>query len=99
MLLTTNCVTLISNFSFCQDHQIVSPKTDVHVVALNYDVHFLMMQMTESIHIKLDQVCRELQIPLLCIRSYGLVGYLRVSLPYSLHYFMKAEIPSYMKRH
>lgn len=34
--------------------------------------------MTENTLVKLDEVCRELQIPLICIRSYGLVGYLRV---------------------
>lgn len=36
------------------------------------------MQMTESALFSLDDVCRELDVPLLCARSYGLVGYLRV---------------------
>ena len=34
--------------------------------------------MTESVLIRLDDTCRELNVPLLCARSYGLVGYLRV---------------------
>lgn len=31
--------------------------------------------------LKLDDACRELGVPLLCARSYGLVGYVRASLP------------------
>ncbi|CAL8467774.1 g7312 [Coccomyxa elongata] len=40
----------------------------------------LATQMTEGAQVDLDQICRELQKPLICIRSYGLVGYLRASL-------------------
>ena len=31
--------------------------------------------------VRLDDACRELGVPLLLARSYGLVGYLRASLP------------------
>ena len=36
------------------------------------------LQMMESTLITLDDACRELNVPLLCARSYGLLGYLRV---------------------
>lgn len=37
--------------------------------------------MMEAQMLKLDDACRELGVPLLCARSYGLVGYVRASLP------------------
>ena len=37
------------------------------------------MQMREQDLMRLDEVCRKYQVPLLIARSYGLVGYLRVS--------------------
>ncbi len=38
-------------------------------------------QMGQAQMVRLDDVCRELGVPLLCARAYGLVGYLRASLP------------------
>ncbi|KAK9831545.1 hypothetical protein WJX81_007869 [Elliptochloris bilobata] len=38
-------------------------------------------QMMEAQMMRLDVACRELGVPLLCVRAYGLVGYLRASLP------------------
>ena len=44
--------------------------------------------MREQDLLRLDEVCRKYKVPLLIARSYGLVGYLRVSLAHSiqLHY-------------
>jgi len=38
-------------------------------------------QMGQAQMVRLDDVCRELGVPLLCARAYGLVGYVRASLP------------------
>ena len=38
-------------------------------------------QMMEAQMVRLDDACRELGVPLILARSYGLVGYLRASLP------------------
>lgn len=38
-------------------------------------------QITEDVAVKLDKLCRSLEVKLLIVRSYGLVGYLRVSIP------------------
>ena len=39
------------------------------------------VQMMEAQMLHLDDACRELGVPLLCARSYGLVGCVRASLP------------------
>lgn len=36
-------------------------------------------QMPEGDAVALDRACRRLRVPLLAVRSYGLMGYLRVS--------------------
>ncbi len=43
------------------------------------------MQMREQDLIRLDEVCRKYNVPLLIARSYGLVGYLRVSVAHLTH--------------
>ena len=48
-------------------------------------------QMKEQEAVKLDEACRRLNVPLLLARSYGLVGYLRASLPEHLVIESKPE--------
>lgn len=39
----------------------------------------MQLQLAEADAVKLDEICREHGLKLILIRSYGLVGYLRVS--------------------
>ena len=62
---------------------VISILLEIHLTLYHSNMTICTLQICEGDAVRLDKACRVANVKLLIVRSFGLVGYLRVRLPHS----------------